>query len=254
MNPALTTQELKHFRADTHIHTCLSPCGDLEMGPRDIAAQSRHAGLDMIAVCDHNSAENAGAVMRAGDRVGLAVLPGMEICSREEVHVVALFETLEAAHQMQEFVYARLPGENQREVWGEQIMANEKNEVLGENHRLLIGATTLNLYKIVEQVHACGGLCIASHVDRPAYSLIGNLGFIPPDLDIDGIEVSFRVPLCRARQSVNGIAGYPCVTASDAHFLRDIGRAWYGLQMASPCFAELRMALKGENGRKIIAN
>ena len=193
-------------------------------------------------------------LFRSGDAAGLTVLPGLEICSREEVHMVALFETLEMAQRMQEFVYARLPGQNQPEVWGEQIVANEKNEVLGENHRLLIGATTLNLYEIAEQVHAFGGLCIASHVDRQAYSLIGSLGFIPPDLDIDGIEVSFRVPLSRARETIAGIAGYSCVTASDAHFLKDIGRAWYGLQAAAPSFTELRMALKGEKGRKIIAH
>lgn len=254
MNTARETDRLKHFRADTHIHTCLSPCGQLEMGPRDIVAQSRRVGLDIIAVCDHNSAENAGAVMRAGEAAGLVVLPGMEICSKEEVHVVTLFETPEMAHQMQEFVYACLPGQNQPSIWGDQIVANEKNEVLGENHRLLIGATTLNLYEIVEQVHACDGICIASHVDRQAYSLIGSLGFIPPDLAIDGIEVSFRVPLCRALETVGGIDGYPCVTASDAHFLKDIGRACFGLQAASPCFAELRLALKGEKGRRIIAH
>ncbi|MBS3732044.1 MAG: PHP domain-containing protein [Desulfobacterales bacterium] len=254
MNTSRERDLLQQFRADTHIHTCLSPCGQLEMGPKDIAAQSRRSGLDMIAVCDHNSAENAGAVMQAGNAAGVVVLPGLEICSREEVHMVALFETLEMAHRMQEFVYARLPGQNQPGVWGEQIVANEKNEVLGENHRLLIGATTLNLYEIVEQVHACNGLCIASHVDRQAYSLIGSLGFIPPDLEIDGIEVSFRVPLSRANETVAGIAGYPCVTSSDAHFLKDIGRASYGLQAATPSFAELRMALRKENGRKIIAH
>ena len=251
MNTAQATGELKRFRADTHIHSCLSPCADLEMGPLHIATQSRQMGLDMIAVCDHNSAENAGAVMRAGADAGVAVLPGMEICSREEVHVVALFETLEAAHRMQEVVYAHLPGQNQPAVWGDQIVANERNEVLGENRRLLIGATTLSLHQIVERIHAFGGLCIASHVDRPAYSLIGSLGFIPEDLALDGVEVSFRVPLCRAQETVGGIGGYPCVTASDAHFLKDIGRAWFGLRIASPCFAELRMALRGEQGRGV---
>lgn len=254
MNTAGATSTLKYYRADTHIHTCLSPCGQLEMGPRDIAQQSRRIGLDMIAVCDHNSAENAGAVMRVGAGLGLVVLPGLEICSKEEIHVVALFETLHMAHRMQEFVYAHLPGENKPDVWGEQIVAGEQNEVLAENRRLLIGATTLDLYDIVKQIHTYGGLCIASHVDRQAYSIIGSLGFIPPDLAIDGVEVSFRVPLFRAYETVDGINGYPCVTGSDAHFINDIGRVWFGLEIASPCFSELSLALRGEAGRRVVAN
>ena len=241
----------KYYRADIHIHSCLSPCGDWRMGPKDIAEKSREAGLDIIAVCDHNSAENAGAVMRAGANAGLTVLPGMEICSKEEVHVLALFETLSQALQMQQFVYAGLPGKNQPDVWGMQVVANESNEVLGENDRLLIGATALDLYAIVDQIHMLDGLCIASHVDRPAFSVIGNLGFIPGDLAFDALEVSWRVPLNQAGQHVPGIDGFPCVTSSDAHFLEDIGRAWTRFFLAGPGVDEIRMALSGKNNRSI---
>ncbi len=239
------------YRADLHIHSCLSPCGDWAMSPRDIVARSREKGLHIIAISDHNSAENAGAVMAAGEAAGVCVIPGLEICSREEVHVLGLFENLGQALQMQETVYAHLPGSNDPELWGDQVVANEKNEVVCENERLLIGATTLWLDAIVDAVHSLDGLCIAAHVDRPSYSVISNLGFIPPDVKFDAIEVSFRVPLADAYQQVPGIERFPCITSSDAHFLKDVGRVSTAFRLESPVFGEIRRALLGVEGRRI---
>jgi hypothetical protein len=243
---------LRTFKADLHIHTCLSPCGDWEMSPRDVVRRGREAGLDLIAVCDHNSSENAGAAMREGRRAGLAVLPGMEVCTREEVHILALFEDLEQALAMQEFVYAGLPGENQPEVFGYQVVANEDNEVAGENPRLLIGATQHGLEQVVRRTHALGGLSVSCHVDRPANGIINQLGFIPPDLELDGVEVSYRIPLAQARERFPMIGALPCITSSDAHFLKDIGRAATVFRMASPRLREIGLALRGERGRGVL--
>src|SRR5512136_2733562 len=121
---------LVEYRADLHVHTCLSPCADWAMSPRRIVARSRALGLDVIAVCDHNSAENAEVVMRVGREQGLAVLPGLEVCSREEVHLLAIFAAPEQALRMQAAVYARLPGANRPEVFGHQIVATADDEVL----------------------------------------------------------------------------------------------------------------------------
>jgi hypothetical protein len=243
---------LRKFKADLHIHTCLSPCGDWEMSPRDVVRRSREAGLDLIAVCDHNSCENAGAAMREGRRAGVAVLPGMEVCSREEVHILALFDLLEQALAMQAFVYAGLAGENQPELFGFQVVANEENEVLGENPRLLIGATAYSLEEIVHRTHALGGLSISCHVDRPANGIINQLGFIPPDLKLDGVEVSYRIPLGQARERCPLIGALPCITSSDAHFLKDIGRAATVLEMAAPSLCEIGRALRAEMGRGVV--
>ena len=245
---------LKKFKADLHIHSCLSPCSDWDMSPKKIIEKSREQQLDLIAICDHNTAENAAVISREGARQGIAVLPGMEICSREEVHLVTLFKEIEDALKMQEFIYAHLPGKNQPEVFGHQIVADETDRVLGENDRLLIGATQLSLKDIVDRAHLLGGICISSHVDRPSYSLIGQLGFIPQDLDLDAVEVSYRVPLNKALSEVPGIKDYPCVTASDAHFLQDIGKAWTEFFLAAPTLEEIRMALVGAEGRKILNN
>jgi PHP family Zn ribbon phosphoesterase len=222
------------------------------MSPKKIVQQSLEVGLDLIAICDHNSAENAGATMREGNRQGMQVLPGMEICSKEEVHILALFDELAPALEMQAYVYANLPGENKTEVFGFQVIANEQDEVMGENPRLLIGATQLGLHDIVKKTHALSGINISCHVDRPAYGIINQLGFIPENLNLDGLEVSYRVKLAEAAQTIPGIENFSCVTASDAHFLNDIGKAWTVFQMAEPSLAEIRLALAGKDGRRIL--
>ncbi|MBM3317352.1 MAG: PHP domain-containing protein, partial [Candidatus Eisenbacteria bacterium] len=103
---------LRALAADLHVHTCLSPCASLDMAPGRIVARARALGLAMIAITDHNSVENAGAVARAARGSGLCILPGMEVTTAEEAHIVALFEELPAAESLQELVYARLqPGE-----------------------------------------------------------------------------------------------------------------------------------------------
>ncbi len=243
---------LKKIKADLHIHSCLSPCSDWDMSPKKIVQKSLEQQLDLIAICDHNTAENVAAIMREGARQGIAVLPGMEICSREEVHLVTLFKSIEADLKMQEFIYKHLNGNNQPEVFGHQVVADEHDQVLGENPRLLIGATGLSLIDVVEKAHHLGGICISSHVDRPSYSLIGQLGFIPENLHLDAVEVSFRVPLKKARTEVPGIGNYPCVTSSDAHFLDDIGKVWTEFILAAPSLEELIMALAGKDGRHIV--
>jgi len=243
---------LKEFKADLHIHSCLSPCSDWAMSPKKIVKQSLEVGLDLIALCDHNSAENAAATMREGQRRGLQVLPGMEICSKEEVHILALFDELEPTLEMQAYVYANLPGENNTEVFGFQVIANEQDEVIGENPRLLIGATRLGLHDIVDKSHALGGINISCHVDRPAYGIINQLGFIPEDLNLDGLEVSYRIKLAEAAQTIPGVDNFSLVTASDAHFLNDIGKTCTVFELAEPSLAEIRLALAQKDGRRIV--
>jgi PHP family Zn ribbon phosphoesterase len=222
------------------------------MSPKKIIQKSLDAGLDLIALCDHNSAENAGATMREGNKQGVQVLPGLEICSREEVHILALFDELAPTLEMQTYVYDNLPGENNTKVFGFQVVANEEDEVIGENPRLLIGATRLSLHDIVDKTHGLGGINISCHVDRPGYGIINQLGFIPDDLNLDGLEVSYRIKLAEAAQSIPGIGNFSCVTASDAHYLNDIGRACTVFELAEPSLAEIRLALAGKDGRRIL--
>jgi len=233
-----------------HIHTCLSPCGDWGMSPKKIIENSLEKNLDIIGICDHNSAENAEAVIKAAYGKEIRVLPGMEICSKEEVHILSFFETTKQALLMQDYVYDNLPGKNSPERFGYQIVADENDEVSGENERLLIGATTLKLKELVDKIKFFNGLCIAAHVDRPAFGIISQLGFIPPDLALDAVEISWRVKPAEAIMQIPDIKRFPFIVSSDAHFPADIGKATTGFFMAEPTIEEIRLALNVKDGRR----
>lgn len=243
---------LTMFRADLHIHTCLSPCGDWDMTPRAVVETSKEKKLNIIAVTDHNSIENAGAAMVCGQDMGVTVLPGMEICTQEEVHVLALFDDLKRAKAMQDFVYDHLDGENNPDIFGYQVVANAMDEVEDQNPRMLIGATRIDLNTLVAKIHETGGLAIAAHIDKTAYSILAQLGFIPPDLPLDAVEVSFRSRPEDAGQSLLMGAKIPCVTSSDAHFTHEIGRVSTKFYLAEPTLSEIKKALEGKDGRTIM--
>ena len=238
---------MRTVRADLHLHTCLSPCADEQMQAKAIVKQARRMGLDMIGICDHNSAENVAAVVKAGSREGLSVVAGMEITSRQEVHILGLFENESSVMQMQQLVYDTLNGQTDDESFGSQTLVDEWDHVVGTSHKLLVGATTLSVEQIVEAIHKHGGLAIASHVDRERFSLIGQLGFIPKGLRLDAVEVGHP---SSARQDY----GYPVIASSDAHFLEDIGKCVTSLLVEEISLDEIRMALRGEKGRKVVLN
>jgi len=240
------------YTCDFHIHTCLSPCGDLDMHPRALIEAAREKHLDIIGICDHNSMENAPYVMRAAAGTEITVLPGMEITSAEEVHIVALMGDLGQAQRLQDLVYTHLHGLNDEDVFGVQAVVNECGEVEGLNPRLLIGATTLALTALVDAIHALGGLVIASHIDREAFGIIGQLGFIPPDVRFDALEISAALGVAGARQRYPELAGYPFITSSDAHCIADIGRGVIHLRLEAPTLSEIRLALKEQAGPSIL--
>ncbi len=242
---------MRAFKSDLHIHSCLSPCADLDMSPKAIVQRSLEQGLDIIAICDHNSAENVEASIRAGIKHRIKVLPGMEISSKEEVHTLAIFETTEQALMMQDVVYQHMKGTNRPELFGDQVIANEFDEVEGFNDRLLVSATSMGLEEIVKETSRLGGLSIASHVDRPSFSILSQLGFIPQDLGLDALEISHSSKWEDILYDVMGVEKLPAVTFSDAHFLADIGKVYTLLFLEAPNIEEIRMALLGESGRKV---
>jgi PHP family Zn ribbon phosphoesterase len=242
---------VRRFRADLHIHSCLSPCGDLDMSPKGIVEKSLERGMDIIAVCDHNSAENAAAVMRAGAQRGLHVFPGMEINSVEEVHTLAIFQREDQALAMQDLVYKHLMGTNRPELFGDQVVANEFDEVEGFNDKLLIGATRLGVQDVVNEVHRLGGLSIASHVDRPSFSILSQLGFVPLELRFDALEISPHLDRYAIESTLPAAKGFAIVSFSDAHFIEDIGRHYTTFAMELPHLDEMRMALARKGGREV---
>jgi histidinol phosphatase-like PHP family hydrolase len=242
---------VRAFRADLHIHTCLSPCADILMSPCNIAAAAKRKDLDLLGICDHNSAENAAAVAEAAGRLGIRVLPGLEVTSREEVHILALFDKVEEALSLQDRVYEVLPGENNEEVFGLQVVAGADDEVLGTIGRFLAGATDLSLEDVVGAVHALRGLAVASHVDREGFGILGQLGFIPEDLPLDALEISRRFTIEEGRSAFG--AGRPLITGSDAHTLEEIGLASTSFRLETATVEEIGLALKGLGERLVLS-
>jgi len=243
---------LRKFEADLHIHTCLSPCCESRMSPRRIVEQAKLRGLDIIGICDHNSAENVACAKKVGEKEGFPVIGGIEVTSQEEVHILAFFDEDEDLFELANLIYENLPGINEERVFGKQIVVNEDDEVLSFNKRLLIGATVLPLQQIVERIHSSGGLAIASHIDRESFSIIGQLGFIPDGLSLDGLEVSARTSLEKARLEFGEVLDFPLVTFSDAHTLEDVGKSFTGFLIEEANVKEIRKALFGEDGRKVM--
>jgi predicted metal-dependent phosphoesterase TrpH len=243
---------LKKIKADLHIHTCLSPCGDMDMTPAMIVEKARSKGLDVIGICDHNSSENVAAVKKAGKKYNLKVLGGMEVTSREEVHILALFDEDKKLSELQEIVYENLKGVNDEEFFGYQLIVDERNEIIDLNKKLLIGATDLTVDRIVELIHSLNGLAIASHVDRERFSLIGQLGFIPEELELDGLELSPRYMSERKKLDFPMSSGFPLVTFSDAHYIDDIGKTSTTFLLDDITVIELKKALKNKDGRSIL--
>ena len=235
-----------------HVHTCLSPCGDLDMHPAAIVREAAARGLDGVVICDHNAADNVAAAVRAGRAAGCAAVPGVEITTEEEVHLVALLPDVAAAGVLHARVAAALPGLNAPAMFGEQVIANEDAEVLGFNTSLLAGATSWDLERAVDEVHRAGGLAIAAHVDRERFGMIGQLGFVPPGLPLDAVEISASTAFDAGRRRHAEPLGVPAVTGSDAHTPAEIGRAVTFLHLEGADAAEVRRAIRSEGGRGVL--
>jgi PHP family Zn ribbon phosphoesterase len=241
---------LKTLKADLHMHTCLSPCADLQMSPMAIAEQAKIKEIDILGICDHNSAENVPALIKAAKKFEINVLPGIEVTSQEEVHILALFDELESALKLQDLIYDNLPGENDQEAFGMQVVVNEKGEVLRFNQKLLIGASTLTVEEVVQAIHSLNGLAIASHIDREGFSITGQLGFIPDNLGLDALEISPNTTFSDAAKKFQ--PSLPLVCFSDAHYLEDIGKGFTSFYIEEGSTEEIKKALSNKDGRKII--
>lgn len=245
------TAALRPMWVDLHVHTVLSPCAEVEMIPPLIVRRARELGLGAIAITDHNAAENVQAVCEAAEGTGVSVLAGMEVQTREEIHVICLFDTPDQALAWQEVVYAHLPPlKNRAEVFGAQFVVDRLGDFVRENERLLLTSTELSIEQVVEGVRALGGLPIAAHVDRPAYSILANLGFIPQGLALAALELSRVTAPEEALRRFPALEGWPLLISGDAHRLSEMCAVSL-ITWAEPSVQELEWALGGQAGRRI---
>lgn len=245
---------LKEFVADLHVHTLLSPCGEIEMTPHHIMMTAKKYGIDIVAITDHNSSLNLPAALEAANRYGIKVFPGMEVESREEGHILVLFDTLKQLTTWQKIVDANLNGlKNNAKKLGAQFVVDADDEFVFEETRMLSGSLKLSAKEIVNEVNDLGGICIAAHIDRASFSLVGQLGFLPMDLAFIAAEISANgLSKLKDERFKIQAANLEFITNSDAHWMRGFiegPKTKYVMKEAS--ISELKLAIKGENGRSM---
>lgn len=209
------------FRADIHIHSVASPCGDLEMSPGRIARAAKSAGLHIIAITDHNTTAHNRLMHELGSSEGLLVIPGVEVTTSEEIHCLCYFRALEASDRFNLLLQDSLPAiQNVPEKFGYQVIVDKNEEILEYIHPLLLSATRMNLNQLTQQVRHLNGIVVPAHVDRPSYSILSQLGFFPENFFPEAIEV-FSVSKAETQAFIPRTL--PWITSSDAHFLPQIG-------------------------------
>jgi len=227
----------------------LSPCAELEMQPPLIINAAKNLGINIIAITDHNASANIASVQKAASNFDITVLPGMELQTKEEVHVLCLFDTLTQMNKFQKLVDAKLPNiKNNAEFFGEQLIVDENGDFLRKEERLLITSANINLNEAFDLVTELDGLLIPAHVNRKVNGLIEILGFVPPDIPFLALEISRHLTPTEAVNNFPQIENYSIIQNGDVHRLNDfIGTTIF--EIVEPSIHEIKLALKNQDGR-----
>lgn len=211
---------MNKYTYDLHTHSCLSPCGDNNMTPGNMAAMAALAGCDILAITDHNSCKNAPALIKAGQKQGLLVIPGMELCVSEEAHIVCLFENLDGAMAFDKYIYSHMPYvKNKSEIFGEQRICDENDEIMSMEENLLLIAASVSSWDIVELTAEYGGIAFPAHVDRDSFSLLTSLGAIPRENNFSAAEITYNCDVGGILRKEPSLGELMILQSSDAHNL-----------------------------------
>ena len=214
---------MKRLYYDLHIHSCLSPCGDMDMTPCNIVGMARLNGLDVIAVCDHNTAENCPAVQAAAEGTHLLFIPGCEVCTEEEIHVVCLFPDVDAALRFSRMLHEKLPPIcNDERAFGRQSIFDSQDQEIGTEPLLLLTGAALSVDELPAVVAQYGGFCVPAHVDRDSFSILVSLGVIPDSCGFTMAELRDKSRLPQLLTTNPELGDKVIVQNSDAHYLQDI--------------------------------
>lgn len=217
---------MAEYRYDFHIHSCLSPCGDNDMTPGNIVGMAALMGLDIIAITDHNTSKNAASVMAAGQEAGVLVIPGMELCTAEEAHIVCLFETLEGAMGFDSYIYKNMPHiANKAEIFGEQRMLSRSDELVGLEENLLLVSSFVGVDDVCALAKEYGGIALPAHVNRDSYSVIAALGSLPPEAGFAAFEATRDCDMEALFRTNPELEGLKAVRDSDSHCLETLAES-----------------------------
>lgn len=240
------------YKADLHIHTILSPCGDLFMSPANIISEASKKGLDIIGITDHNSTRQAPLIYELGKKDGIFVLCGAEVTTKEEAHCLCFMPDMGSLNIFQTYLDDHLPDiKNDNDKFGFQVCVNNKEDIVFEEERLLLSAIDQSVDQIEQKVHELNGLFIPAHVNRPMFSLISQLGFVPPDLKFDALELSRHITIKQFKKQNIYLKDATFMYNSDAHIVSDIGTVYTEFKIVKRSFEEIKKALHKENNRSV---
>lgn len=242
---------MKTFRADLHVHTVLSPCADVEMIPPLIVQKALEKKIDLIAITDHNASANVGAVQKAAKGTGLTVLSGMEVQTREDIHLLTFFESIEILEKWQAEVDESLPSApNKVEYFGEQFVVDETGDFIRSEPRLLLTSTGFSIDDIFERVTSLGGMVVPAHVERTSYGLFPSLGLISAEWHVPALEISRHTSSEKVAVRFPAMRKYPLIQNGDAHRLEEfLGTTIFTIN--SPTLLEIQMAFNNTDGRSV---
>lgn len=244
---------MQTFRADLHLHTVLSPCGDVSMSPAGIVSSCAAQGITLLGITDHNSTRQCRIVTELAGEQGLFVLPGVELTTREEVHLLAYFGSLEEAEAFQGWIDDHLTViRNRPELFGYQVVVDRDEQVVYQEERLLIASLTTDIHETAEAVRAGGGLLVCAHVAKGKNSLFSQLGIMPKGFCPDALEVARRDHRAQVCSRFPEVSTLPFVCGSDAHYAEDIGKVTTEFTLETPGLSEIRLAFSGCGGRKVM--
>lgn len=233
---------------DFHLHSCLSPCGDNDMTPYNLVNLAKIFGYDIIALTDHNSCKNCESAMKIGEKIGITVVPGMELCTSEEIHNICLFPTLEKAMAFSDFIRGTLPPiPNKEKIFGEQLVMDEADGVLGKEEILLITASSMSISELNELVGKYDGVCYPAHIDRDSYSIISALGDFPVEVESRCFELTPEAKAERYLEEYPATKGRLILRGSDAHYLNSMREPEFMIDLNENSAAELINYLKGRH-------
>ena len=217
---------------DLHLHSCLSPFGDMDMTPNNIVNMAKLLGLDVIALTDHNTSLNCEAAMKVGEEVGVLVVPGMELTTAEDIHAVCLFPTLESALAFSDYVDShRIKVKNKAQIYGRQVIMDESDEERGEIEHLLLPASFIGIAEAYAKAKEFGGVCYPAHIDRDSLSILSVLGEIDPACGFRTAELADIAKLDELKQQHPILNSMNIVTCSDAHYLENMKEAQNTLEL-----------------------
>jgi hypothetical protein len=230
----------------------LSPCGDLEMSPKNIVNQAFEKNINIIGITDHNATRHCRLISEIAKERDIFVLCGAEVTTKEEVHCLCFMPDFEKLEVFQDYLEYHLPDiKNDVNMFGYQVQVDLDEQIVYEEEKLLISALDQSIGQIEEKVHQLGGIFIPAHINRTAFGLISQLGFVPDDLNYDALEISKHISLPKFLLQNPYLKSKTFIQSSDAHFIENLGEACIMFSLENLSFDEINMALHGAKGRKV---